>query len=119
MRISDWSSDVCSSDLRLAFAGGGRRHRRDEDEAAVGTSGQIREGLRRNLRLGAAEGQKPVRADAETLDDLRDRQELRGTRDLDVAPDVAPDVALGLSGHVVPLLAAVDRKSTRMNSSHE
>src|SRR3546814_7165424 len=114
MRISDWSSDVCSSDLhrhdlrvtatggaplhaeagaearlaqadhrlasdpieavaeadgrrRLAFAGGGRRHRRDEAEAAVGTSGQIREGLRRHLRLGAAERPEEHPSELESL----------------------------------------------------
>src|SRR3546814_7950249 len=32
MRISDWSSDVCSSDLRLEVVETGRRRRWSEDE---------------------------------------------------------------------------------------
>src|SRR3546814_6562943 len=38
MRISDWSSDVCSSDLRSLFSGrsrGERNHRRDDRNPGV------------------------------------------------------------------------------------
>src|SRR3546814_8930286 len=59
MRISDWSSDVCSSDLNALFArnlGGDRPHsrpkRRREEAAVVGMDeGALRERLPRGDRM--------------------------------------------------------------------
>src|SRR3546814_3070672 len=95
MRISDWSSDVCSSDLLTDLAVLGRDARRVDDRAALAVRHRVeRQHARR--RLGdAAEG-----ADEVDLDDPVERIERKM---LDAA---------------VFLAAARDRKSTRLNSSH-
>src|SRR3546814_8499662 len=61
MRISDWSSDVCSSDLRglpLLFLRRGLRQRGLAEEA-VGAQGDQRRG--RSVALGRAEEGAPFR----------------------------------------------------------
>src|SRR3546814_18351 len=47
MRISDWSSDVCSSDLALIAGDGGAHHRQEDDGKPEG-----------NDDLAKAEGQR-------------------------------------------------------------
>src|SRR3546814_2736787 len=111
MRISDWSSDVCSSDLLLVFA--------DQLLRELGIS----EGVTLQLNtLGDAETREAWRAAliehfeahrAELSEDSLDRLSRNPLRILDSkdsrdrpAADSAPDID------------ALDRKSTRMNSSH-
>src|SRR3546814_6761835 len=105
MRISDWSSDVCSSDLRaraVVFArhrqpviGEPRRralrHLIEPQQRIVGESGASRTGLEQILRTVRI----AVRADAR-----------------EVAPRIVA-AARARRGGVL-----VDRKSTRLNSSH-
>src|SRR3546814_5355674 len=98
MRISDWSSDVCSSDLeeaqrrRVRFQGG------QPDQAVV---------VRADLRGQEFDGEAGVRrspcSGAGPIAQDRDRQE-----------------ALGLLKCLVEagIDTILDRKSTRMNSSH-
>src|SRR3546814_10225293 len=103
MRISDWSSDVCSSDLPLLWKG--RSHRREhpvhedlahEDQLLIrNADDQIRRGV------GPAEKQYIHDAIAQI-----DR--------LDLADRARP--ALHLSAAALDL--GQDRKSTRLNSSH-
>src|SRR3546814_19186213 len=57
MRISDWSSDVCSSDLRMAV----RRHRRIGDGRVV----QVEREILRQHAMIVNVGQQPLIARAE------------------------------------------------------
>src|SRR3546814_10367995 len=108
MRISDWSSDVCSSDLKLDAG-----------------PGELR-GILLELRLEPLEQREGVgRPPGESRDDLAvgETPHLAGVRfddglaeaDLPVAGD-DDGIALadGKDGRAVP----GDRKSTRLNSSH-
>src|SRR3546814_9715097 len=99
MRISDWSSDVCSSDLDIAV--------RVPEDAAVRLLLKVEQ-----VHLGA---QLAMVALAGLLHPVEVRVEL-----LPVEPAGAVDAAQ----HRVLLVAApigarhADRKSTRLNSSH-
>src|SRR3546814_5012654 len=100
MRISDWSSDVCSSDLLVVLGG-------VADEVAVA----VRHVLRRPVDVARAEGHALVRADPEV--------ELSG----DDEPELLVGRVAVVGGRPEPLLDAPeaerqDRKSTRLNSSH-
>src|SRR3546814_5307070 len=105
MRISDWSSDVCSSDLGFPERQGGKRC------------------------------QKPVIVDAvhEDVDELLDVANnampgldrahcfKRGKRSQDAASMRGDLLAYEVNGLVAPdhtLMLHLDRKSTRLNSSH-
>src|SRR3546814_3183801 len=61
MRISDWSSDVCSSDLFIGLAvlcGVGQAHRlRLDGDAALFLDIHIVEDLRRHLAIGQSAGE--------------------------------------------------------------
>src|SRR3546814_8672423 len=111
MRISDWSSDVCSSDLR---AGDG-----------VGDAqlfGDVKQLVRRHALEVA---QRVLR---EALGDVGRRQALAlvvavvvARHAVVAAAAVAVAVAAvaeALAAVVVLAAAALDRKSTRLNSSH-
>src|SRR3546814_2059255 len=100
MRISDWSSDVCSSDLQEAHHGLGIfKHQPD--------------------RVGDAHGalnKSPVRQQTPDVPKFKDQRrnkvvflaiKLRGCRLESRAPPLLPIN-----------LVNVDRKSTRLNSSH-
>src|SRR3546814_7346110 len=100
MRISDWSSDVCSSDLSVE---------------AVGYAAHLR-------RVLVDVGVEQVQRDAPDLG-LPDASHERRARQV----DLDADAIAGRDGHgvrveigVALLLPAVgrDRKSTRLNSSH-
>src|SRR3546814_5903241 len=103
MRISDWSSDVCSSDLQLRV-GGAARDVRDVTagrECAAGTGDDDHVGMPIGMR------------------------ELEDVRELLVHVVVAGVEQFGTieGDRQAPALAgqqqrAVDRKSTRLNSSH-
>src|SRR3546814_5298177 len=94
MRISDWSSDVCSSDLTFAFLQCGEN---------VGLGRDLAEMRRSDLLLA-----------------LADEHDVDGQ----LAPRGADRVERGEESRLGPLLvhrAAAhdrDRKSTRLNSSH-
>src|SRR3546814_9005653 len=98
MRISDWSSDVCSSDLHAVAAMLGKRAR--DDRVAVGPVADQRddarlvEGLLHRLALDRA-------------------RFVRLARQAPVGGEIDEN---GLSGRAG--LGERDRKSTRLNSSH-
>src|SRR3546814_10441419 len=96
MRISDWSSDVCSSDLDAEHVG-------DHVRVGIGT-GLDRRGVRANAlrerrRVGLARMREQALGDVEQLGH----------------PDTA---ARGHEAHRDQVAFAQDRKSTRLNSSH-
>src|SRR3546814_3095353 len=111
MRISDWSSDVCSSDLRDYPAVRGMI-------LATGLSDE------QMVRLRSA-GFNPVREDIDALglgyvrlqtpDDKGLAQSIRQAR------KIAPNAAIGSNPIYFqsgPTTRGRDRKSTRLNSSH-
>src|SRR3546814_7372564 len=100
MRISDWSSDVCSSDL---------------EHKGVGPENALLQALGHPLQLGVVE----------ILEDGKAAQQLgRGSAHVDRrhGPAAGVDV-LGLDAQIAGEILAddagiADRKSTRLNSSH-
>src|SRR3546814_7852056 len=107
MRISDWSSDVCSSDLRgdeaVFVAQGDRRAVRSVAQVLAG--GAVVERHRRH-----AAGHRLERDVAERLRQAREQEQVG-------AGEVARQrfAALHAAEDEVRVL---DRKSTRLNSSH-
>src|SRR3546814_5747256 len=104
MRISDWSSDVCSSDLReLVLAAGLAHHARAGAVAAVGRAeagGEEEDAVRVAMHQA---GRLGVVVLAQGIVSLAGRtQVLLADRDVRAAQR----------------LLGVDRKSTRLNSSH-
>src|SRR3546814_3875122 len=101
MRISDWSSDVCSSDLNLR---GGRR----------ATAHLARLGRRRIAFLGDIEAPEVIQ---------RYQGYLRALEEAGLPVDPALVVPAHFEiefaeAAVDTLIARQDRKSTRLNSSH-
>src|SRR3546814_4276773 len=102
MRISDWSSDVCSSDLRA-----GRRDRGDQ----IMTTRKPRTGFA--SRPGAADAwiAGPEGAEAPTAPS----PPVNSAR---LTIDVTPQLRQRLKLAALQRGATVDRKSTSLNSSH-
>src|SRR3546814_5246390 len=101
MRISDWSSDVCSSDLPEAAA-------ELQDGAAVPSPA--------GCPVGRGEGEVDPLAHGEAIDALQQQGEAEAAFQLDddrwlIAPAGDQIAAAHLRFHG-------DRKSTRLNSSH-
>src|SRR3546814_9403514 len=98
MRISDWSSDVCSSDLKVGYAAMG---------SAIAAATERGDLINRNFldRRGAEFAGLTTRQNIEAETRLlRIEADGRGA----LAPIASPLAAA----------KAVDRKSTRLNSSH-
>src|SRR3546814_10547120 len=99
MRISDWSSDVCSSDLRV--------HRL----AGPPGADELRRQIERH-RMAGVERTELVRGGK-----ARDVDECERHRAMDIVAAVAV-LALRQHAHARARAAVGDRKSTRMNSRH-
>src|SRR3546814_8539345 len=127
MRISDWSSDVCSSDL-ITEAGGGSDVAnlkttavRDGDHYIVNggkmfiTSGMRADWLTCAVRTGGpgAAGISLLLIDMDSPGVERTRLDKMGWRCSDTAAIHFGDVRVPATNLIGP-----DRKSTRMNSSH-
>src|SRR3546814_1327115 len=106
MRISDWSSDVCSSDLLLAQP----LHRRDGGPAHAG----FRDGLSRARRRPNKEMDMVSRETIESR--LRQLNEAENSR----PHATVEEVSAGIDKVMAPDVHGWrgDRKSTRLNSSH-
>src|SRR3546814_2420447 len=116
MRISDWSSYVCSSDLLPGGAGERRAHRHqlraEQDHAAILQDQRDAEGedelrvMPLALHPGGADAGHP--RDQQLVDGMTEDIEKRGgEQDRDIGADMAAEQPLD-----------ADRKSTRLNSSH-
>src|SRR3546814_4550738 len=110
MRISDWSSDVCSSDLR-AMPLSRRRICR------------TRGGLCAFARFVLVDAAYIERGQTELQCDQRPRMVMQAPRNpQDVANQINPESGLAptlvLRGHQPRRADCGDRKSTRLNSSH-
>src|SRR3546814_2007382 len=97
MRISDWSSDVCSSDHRMPYR-------------PAGTSAQAMTRKRRRLYLVGLALLSLGTATALMLTAFEDNLVFFFTPTELVAKEIAPGQRVRLGG--------LDRKSTRLNSSH-
>src|SRR3546814_6877494 len=126
MRISDWSSDVCSSDLRGAPKRGG-----SGDQAIAARLSDQDRGRRRiflDLLAQAVDvGLQRVRGDAGIVAPDLAAQLLAADHGIAAAVEILEDRSLLLGQpHLLLRLAvgqqlcagAEDRKSTRLNSSH-
>src|SRR3546814_8916354 len=104
MRISDWSSDVCSSDLPAALA--------DADLASIGIT-RTRAQTIRTIARALLDDDVDFRVER-TLDEFV----ARWTGLPGIGPWTAHYIALRALGHPDAFPAAdLDRKSTRLNSS--
>src|SRR3546814_5108420 len=110
MRISDWSSDVCSSDLPQAGAALARRARKGLEDVALGLLGhagavvfdvdhqEVAHRARRQVQLPGAGLERIVGEVEEHAIEL---------------------LAVGFDAKAaIHLVHPADRKSTRLNSSH-
>src|SRR3546814_3874985 len=115
MRISDWSSDVCSSDLKPSLWRRAAHCRLDRVERGDLTDGVFGDGRLRVSRLFDE-------APAQMAPAMHERQ--WSLRPLDAGEPIISVIAVALpelSSKALQELFAMDRdrKSTRMNSSHE
>src|SRR3546814_3247257 len=122
MRISDWSSDVCSSDLLVSGPSGiAHRMRFIEQDHAFEVGARPFEYLLKPRALVVALG--PERRIGEEEDAARHADRLterKGVERLDIdrkSAERAP-VAPGIFEKRRALRYPEDRKSTRLNSSH-
>src|SRR3546814_8202817 len=113
MRISDWSSDVCSSDLREIAVDDEIEHRIEN------IVGAVREFRRQGFKPRPDVGVRACRPMADADEEMRADEE-GGLPRLDRIA-----VEIGGAGDEEQLIAIgfdlgelVDRKSTRLNSSH-
>src|SRR3546814_9577603 len=102
MLISDWSSDVCSSDLFLRQAG--VDFARTNVECKSPEQAQEEEARRTAEELARQETRERMTADAR-------RAAMTAARD-----QAEQEIISGRENHMA--VAAIDRKSTRLNSSH-
>src|SRR3546814_1158873 len=100
MRISDWSSDVCSSDLAVQGLHYGSAAAAEAPRVDIHSAATARAG-------GAADRRGQAFPDREVQGDLRRSEDLDGG-------DGHGSHAAG----VVSISGVIDRKSTRLNSSH-
>src|SRR3546814_8134695 len=108
MRISDWSSDVCSSDL--------------VDQALVAAVGEqsvhqcdVRTGADRQMQVGILAGFRPAGVDDDELRAALSPRRLDALVDDRMAPG---GVRSDKDDQVRLIKVGIDRKSTRLNSSH-
>src|SRR3546814_9828135 len=109
MRISDWSSDVCSSDLGLAVEIGGFDFRTGEaglDQIVLGQKVRVLKPQALLQPAAVGIGLDPDRGDADVAEHVPQRQAV-AEREVEL-PALLADVGD----------AKTDRKSTRLNSSH-
>src|SRR3546814_4448095 len=110
MRISDWSSDVCSSDLRSRYY---HEWLQPQDFAhTMGVTPLAEDGIVFNLSLLRSAAAGPYRADeVRRFERLQShlRRALRTAQRLDL---------LTAKGGATSAALDRDRKSTRLNSSH-
>src|SRR3546814_1319486 len=127
MRISDWSSDVCSSDLLVAWP---LPHIADVDlhrHLAARADARRRQAGRPKLETGVAEAEaagekrrnifEHIAAPGRRLAVVEDRYLPRIARHGDGQLRAGIDVPEKDVGH--GSAALLDRKSTRLNSSHQ
>src|SRR3546814_9307099 len=113
MRISDWSSDVCSSDLRVAVIA------MLEDEDAAARLADVEPIAERHLERDLDAGRARVREEGASERGGGDADQFGGEGFGGFVRPAGEDELVELFGLVADCRhAARDRKSTRMHSSH-
>src|SRR3546814_8952899 len=107
MRISDWSSDVCSSDLHQPRDDERRADRRTVDDPAGGGAMMAESLLPGEAPVSLNEARGWLRLGA-TIDDAVVAQLVRA----------ATNICEAFIGQWLVVRDGEDRKSTRLNSSH-
>src|SRR3546814_8953017 len=102
MRISDWSSDVCSSDL-------------DEQIVVILRGARAPEDQRREEQPDADERDRPLRPCLGARDERKRAEQRNGKTADDIADGERTRSPLNRGQ---PAIDGEDRKSTRLNSSH-
>src|SRR3546814_9380048 len=110
MRISDWSSDVCSSDLRPGENKGGKEFNFEATPIKIGDSVYFCTPHRDVIALDAVTGKERWRFDPNNDTSANTYLSCRG-----VAYYTPPAGATGVCAEEI---ISTDRKSTRLNSSH-
>src|SRR3546814_4368694 len=117
MRISDWSSDVCSSDLAAASAAAAR--------LGVGEMAFLTDDEKRRLRQRIEAAERQTRGELVTVIARQSDAYLfipllwASLVALSIPPVVVlADLWIDLATVSTIQLATLDRKSTRLNSSH-
>src|SRR3546814_5420021 len=111
MRISDWSSDVCSSDLQRQ-----RQHDRTQEDRQLHAGVPLGLGWRTAARCATP----PVRDSANPGSSMGPAHGLVTARMAcdAAAPARQPGDTGTIQARPLALIGAQDRKSTRLNSSH-
>src|SRR3546814_3856057 len=111
MRMSDWSSDVCSSDLLTPFATVTSASPRQVTQMVEAAHGAYRGGAPLPYERGAILDRAAALVVERQADFVRTMQAEAGFTEADAGGEVRRCIqTLRLSGE--------DRKSTRLNSSH-
>src|SRR3546814_1089801 len=112
MRISDWSSDVCSSDLQAdaALAGMARRHRLRNRPVR-------RRVARSRVGVGAMQIKIEIDVRPEELRRFLGLPDVAGLQE-DVVAFLRDKVGAATEFDPSQFVKSKDRKSTRLNSSH-
>src|SRR3546814_2171560 len=123
MRISDWSSDVCSSDLQTVVVGPAVARFGERDAATLGllVAVAIFVGFAFvRTTWGAFLLLMPVALQSPVQPALMAMMSRRATADTQGEVQGISAMVMGLGQLVAPLLltGTIDRKSTRLNSSH-
>src|SRR3546814_6737941 len=114
MRISDWSSDVCSSDLLFHEKGFAATTIDDIIERIGGSRGTLYIYFGSKLELF----ETIVREEADRFSKTLDDAFAMGADDMALEEATQKLLDLAQSEDAIGLLRMVDRKSTRLNSSH-
>src|SRR3546814_7975763 len=103
MRISDWSSDVCSSDLTVTEGNVIEENENGRGFVAVGSNGEL---------------QGVDQAFINATDEVKQHGTSVISELASIFQHFSGVVSLSLSGSFFSFSGSLDRKSTRLNSSH-
>src|SRR3546814_5676607 len=112
MRISDWSSDVCSSDLNNNIEGRGLAISKAIDIVDSGLKVSV------DLEAGGELAKNLVATYDLIIRNLLLANLNADSEKLDLAERLLTDIGSAWREAVDPVRAEADRKSTRLNSSH-
>src|SRR3546814_6290478 len=115
MRISDWSSDVCSSDLKVAECGGGEKQADEEDRGNHHGPVEIIGAAKKHHRADKA---RKIKECAQPRRSAPGGPAKKGKRHQQWRYGNGREVEHGGLLHRRDDEAPADRKSTRLNTSH-
>src|SRR3546814_10754622 len=117
MRISDWSSDVCSSDLASGLSLSVDAYQIDLDNRITLTGLLSGAGIRNILVANGFSGDQSVRFFTNAVDTRTRGIDAVGTYAFDIGSAGRLRTSVGFNYNDTDI-KKIDRKSTRLNSSH-